>query len=90
LKALIEAQKIYIKEHQVDIATIWSTSTLSLKIFRQNFLDSNIPILSNKLDSIIRHSYIGGSTNYFYKYGENLKHYDVNSLYPFGIKNVIS
>jgi hypothetical protein len=25
---------------------------------------------------------MGGSTDYFYKYGENLKHYDVNSLYP--------
>jgi hypothetical protein len=42
----------------------------------------NIPILTNKLDKIIRHAYIGGSTDYFYKYGENLKHYDVNSLYP--------
>jgi len=27
-------------------------------------------------------AYLGGSTDYFYKYGENLKHYDVNSLYP--------
>jgi DNA polymerase type B, organellar and viral len=82
LTALIKAQDIYINEHKVDIATIWSTSTLSLKIFRQKFLESNIPILSNKLDSIIRLAYIGGSTDYFYKYGENLKHYDVNSLYP--------
>jgi len=82
LKALIKAQKIYIDEHEVDIASIWSTSTLSLKIFRQKFLDVDIPILTNKLDDIIRLSYIGGSTDYFYKYGENLKHYDVNSLYP--------
>lgn len=82
LKALIKAQKIYIEEHEVDIASIWSTSTLSLKIFRQKFLDINIPILNKKLDDIIRLSYIGGSTDYFYKYGENLKHYDVNSLYP--------
>jgi hypothetical protein len=42
----------------------------------------DIPILTNKLDDIIRLSYIGGSTDYYYKYGENLKHYDVNSLYP--------
>nr|YP_009715293.1 hypothetical protein [Russula subnigricans]QGK88099.1 hypothetical protein [Russula subnigricans] len=82
LNALTKAQDIYIKEHKVDIATIWSTSTLSLKIFRQNFLDINIPILTNELDNIIRLSYIGGSTDYYYKYGENLKHYDVNSLYP--------
>ena len=82
LKALVKAQKIYIDEHEVDIASIWSTSTLSLKIFRQKFLNVSIPILTNKLDNIIRLAYIGGSTDYFYKYGENLKHYDVNSLYP--------
>jgi len=82
LKALMKAQKIYIDEHEVDIPSIWSTSTLSFKIFRQKFLDIDIPILTNKLDDIIRLSYIGGSTDYFYNYGENLKHYDVNSLYP--------
>nr|UEP17224.1 hypothetical protein [Lactarius zonarius] len=82
LKALTKAQKIYIKEHKVDIATILSTSTLSFKIFRQNFLESNIPTLTKILDKIIRLAYLGGSTDYYLKYGENLKHYDVNSLYP--------
>ncbi len=82
LKALNKAQNIYINEHQVDLASIWSTSTLSFKIFRQNFLDINIPTLTKKLDGIIRLAYLGGSTDYFFKYGENLKHYDVNSLYP--------
>ena len=82
LKALLKAQLIYIKEHDVDIASVWSTSTLSLKIFRQEFLKTDIPILTNKLDEIIRLSYIGGSTDYYIKYGEGLKHYDVNSLYP--------
>jgi hypothetical protein len=82
LKALIKAQDIYITEHSVDIASIWSTSTLSFKIFRQKFLDINIPILNKTLDSLIRLAYIGGSTDYYLKYGENLKHYDVNSLYP--------
>lgn len=82
LKALLKAQHIYITEYEVDIASVWSTSTLSLKIFRQRFLKTDIPILSNKLDDIIRLSYIGGSTDYYIKYGEGLKHYDVNSLYP--------
>jgi DNA polymerase type B, organellar and viral len=35
LKALIKAQDIYLSEYSVDIASIWSTSTLSFKIFRQ-------------------------------------------------------
>lgn len=82
LKALIKAQDIYISEYHVDICSIWSTSTLSFKIFRQKFLESNVPILSKSLDNIIRLAYLGGSTDYYYKYGENLKHYDVNSLYP--------
>lgn len=82
LKALTKAQDIYIDEHQVDLTTIWSTSTLSLKIFRLKFLAENIPTLTKKMDALIRLAYIGGSTDYYYKYGENLKHYDVNSLYP--------
>nr|YP_010165715.1 hypothetical protein K8L25_mgp05 [Lactarius trivialis]QRN74287.1 hypothetical protein [Lactarius trivialis] len=82
LKALTKAQDIYLIEHKVDIATIWSTSTLSFKIFRQGFLDINIPTLTKKLDDLIRLAYIGGSTDYYLKYGEDLKHYDVNSLYP--------
>jgi DNA polymerase type B, organellar and viral len=82
LKALMKAQKIYIDEHEVDIASIWSTSTLSFKIFRPEFFKISIKTLTNKLDKIIRLAYIGGSTDYYLKYGENLKHYDVNSLYP--------
>jgi hypothetical protein len=82
LKALTKAQDIYIKEHKVDMATVWSTSTLAFKIFRRNFLDINIPTLTNKLDNLIRLAYLGGSTDYYFKYGEHLKHYDVKSLYP--------
>lgn len=48
LKALIKAQDIYINEYNVDICSIWSNSTLSFKIFRQKFLELNIPILKKK------------------------------------------
>jgi hypothetical protein len=82
LRALLEAQDIYIREHKVDISTIWSSSTLAMKIFRQNFLKTIIPTLTNKLDKLIRLAYVGGATDYYLKYGENLKYYDVNSLYP--------
>ena len=57
------------------------------KIFRQNFQKHNIPILSKILDSVIRESYFGGSTDYIRRYGENLYYYDVNSLYPFAMCN---
>ena len=52
-----------------------------MKILRQKFLNINISTLTNKLDKILRLGYLGGSTDYFLKYGEKLKHYDVNSLY---------
>lgn len=56
-------------------------------IFRKKFLKNSIPILKRNLDSLIRNSYFGGSSDYFYKYGENLKYYDINSLYPFALLN---
>lgn len=87
LNVLLKAQSIYISNHKIDIASIWSTASLSLKIFRQNFLKNEIPILTKYLDSKIRESYFGGSTDYIRKYGENLYYYDVNSLYPFAMCN---
>lgn len=36
-----------------------------------------------QIEEFLRDSYCGGRTEVFKIYGENLKHYDVNSLYPF-------
>ncbi len=85
LNCLINAQKIYIEKYNIDIGSIWSTSTLSMKIFRMHFLELNINCLTRIVDSFIRDAYYGGATDYYYKYGENLHHYDVNSLYPFAM-----
>nr|YP_009348157.1 hypothetical protein [Hericium coralloides]APX41110.1 hypothetical protein [Hericium coralloides] len=88
-EALMKAQTIYIKKYDIDITTILSTSTLSMKIFRTKFLDTNIPTLSLNQDRIIRESYFGGATDYYKLYGENLYYYDVNSLYPYAMCNDI-
>jgi hypothetical protein len=85
LKALINAQNIYYNDYNIDITSVLSTSTLSLKIFRTGFLKHEIPILNNKHDSFIRNSYFGGATDYYKAYGENVYHYDINSLYPFAM-----
>jgi hypothetical protein len=87
LKALTTAQSIYSTNYKVDISTIWSTATLSLKIFRQSFLKNIIPSLNNYLDNYIRSGYFGGATDHYKRYGENLYHYDVNSLYPAAMLN---
>jgi len=56
-----KAQDFYINDHLVDIATIWSASTLSLKIWRQNFLDILFNSLSNVNDIFVRYAYFGRS-----------------------------
>lgn len=82
LKALLKAQDIYLRDFNIDITSILSTSSLSLKIFRSKFLNVDIPILKGSTDKFIRKSYFGGGTDYYRGHGENLYYYDVNSLYP--------
>jgi hypothetical protein len=78
-------QEMYLLDYNVDICSILSTSTLSLKIFRSKYLKVNIPILKRRDDSFLRNSYFGGATDYYKLRAENLFYYDVNSLYPFAM-----
>jgi len=71
----------------VDIESIYSTATLSLKIFRTRFLDEDIFILKQHIDLFIRQGYFGGGTDVYKAYGKLLHYYDVNSLYPFAMLN---
>jgi len=87
--ALRKAQVEYFEKFQVDISTIYSTSTLSLKVFRNRFLTEDIAILSSKDDDFVRRGYLGGATDYYQEYAENVHYYDVNSLYPFAMKMVL-
>jgi hypothetical protein len=87
--ALNELQIMYNMEFGIDITTILSTSTLSLKIFRKRFLDKEIPILNGWIDNFIRNGYYGGATDYYKAVGYNINHYDVNSLYPYAMCNPI-
>jgi len=89
LNALDKAQNIYLSEYTVDICDVWSTSTLSLKIFRSKYLKCDIPLLDIVQDDYIRKGYYGGSTDYYKMYGENLYYYDVNSLYPYAMTKPI-
>ena len=42
------------------MVSVFSTSTLSLKIFRQKFLNTDIPTMSRNEDTFVRESYYGG------------------------------
>jgi DNA polymerase type B, organellar and viral len=78
-------QEMYIQDYDVDITSILSTSTLSMKIFRSKFWKVSIPILKRVDDSFIRDAYFGGATDYYQMKAENIYYYDVNSLYPFAM-----
>ena len=83
------AQEIYWKLYKVDIESKITLSSLALSIFRMTYYDvSNWPIhIPNKNeDTFIRRAYYGGHTDTYKPYGENLYYYDVNSLYPFVMK----
>jgi hypothetical protein len=85
--ALRTAQSLYWDELKIDIESVYSTATLSLKIFRTNFQDKNIFILPQNIDSFIRKGYYGGATDVYQCYAQNVYYYDVNSLYPNAMLN---
>ena len=89
LEALKIAQDLYSNLYHVDITSIWSASTLAMKIFRLNYLKKSIPTLNKYLDYFIRDSYYGGITDVYKLYGENIYYYDVNSLYPHAMLNAM-
>jgi len=79
------AQLLYITNYKVDITSIVSSPSLSLKIFIQKFLNSDISILKGSVDRFVRKSYFGGHTDIYKKYIKKGKYYDINSLYPFAM-----
>lgn len=84
-----KAQEIYWKLYNVDIESKITLSSLALSIYRMKYYDSkNWPIhIPNKNeDCFIRRGYYGGHTDTYKPYGEDLYYYDVNSLYPFIMK----
>lgn len=84
-EALKQAQQLYCDMYNVDICSIVSTSTLSLKIFRQDYMKHGIPILKPSEDDFIRKGYFGGATDYYKLHCKNVHYYDVNSLYPYAM-----
>lgn len=86
---MLKAQKIYWDLYRVDIEDVMTLSSLSLKIFRKKYFDDSefqIHLPTRNQDTFVRRSYYGGHADVFKPYGENLYYYDVNSLYPFIMK----
>lgn len=81
---MIKAQQLLFNYFNIDLTTTYSSSHLSSKLFRTHYLDvDGIPLLPKYVDTFVRKSYFGGPVEVYKTYGENLYHYDVNSLYPY-------
>ena len=63
-------------------------SSLAFGIYKSNFMEKeNISIIKGDLYNFIKEGYKGGYVDVFITYGKNLFIYDVNSLYPYIMKN---
>lgn len=72
----------------MDILKYPTLSSLAFAIFRSKFLDNdNIPLIHGQIFDFIKKGYTGGSVDVIKPYGENIYRYDVNSLYPYIMKN---
>lgn len=84
-----KAQEIYWNLYMLDIVTQITISSMALTIFRMRYYDDKkhrIYIPNKNADQFIREGYYGGHADVYTPYGTNLLLYDVNSLYPFVMK----
>lgn len=78
---------------QFDISRTPTLPSLALSIYRSNFLDCRnmkIPLIIGQTYSDLVSGYLGGHVDVYYPItssNSKVYHYDVNSLYPFVMKN---
>ncbi len=82
--SILEFGKLIYLQFNVDISKTPTVSSLAFRIYRVKFLDqnNNISILNGLIYDFIYQSYYGGHVDAYIPKGENIKAYDVNSLYP--------
>ena len=70
------------EDYNVRLKESMTIAQMAMRIFRINYLNQSIPTYqASEVD--ISKSYVGGRCEIFTRYGENLKYYDINSLYPY-------
>jgi len=89
-KGLYQVLDIYerylMKNFQVSLNRQITIAQLSMQIFKQKFLKLSLPNYVSREDDM-RKAYYGGRTEIFKMRGKKLFYYDVNSLYPFVMRN---
>ena len=85
---LIKFKKLVYDKWNLNIEDYPTISSLAFAIYRRHYLPENkISITRGKVFDFIRESYTGGSTDMYKPSGQNIYAYDVNSLYPFVMKD---
>jgi hypothetical protein len=81
-------QKKIFRLFRVDVLKYPTLSSLALGIYRTKFLvESNIPLIDGHVFNDIKKGYTGGSVDVYKPRGKNIYRYDVNSLYPYVMRN---
>jgi len=80
---LIKFNELIFERFSLNAFNYPTLPSLAFAIYRAHFInDYKIPKIGGKILHDIRKSYTGGATEMYIPYGENLYHYDINSLYP--------
>lgn len=79
------------EKYRNDINKYPTLPSLALSIFKSNYLkkEINIPLIHNNMYKEISEAYFGGNVDVYKTYGENIYIYDINSLYPYIMKNCL-
>jgi hypothetical protein len=79
---------IVFDEFRIDVLKYPTLPSLAFAIFRCKFLGNyKIPKIIGNMYNEIKLAYTGGNVDVYKPYGENIYHYDINSLYPYVMKN---
>jgi len=80
---LIKFNEMIFKLFSLNIHHYPTLSSLAFTIFRSNFMKENtVPQITGEIGKKIRSGYTGGAVDMYIPEGNNIKAYDVNSLYP--------
>lgn len=86
---MLKTKALYFEIYNIYITTKITLSSLALTISRFNFyndIDTPIAIPHRTADEFLRRAYYGGHSDVYNPHGNNLYYYDINSLYPYVMK----
>lgn len=91
VKTLYQVIDVFSKDifklFRIDVIKYPTLSSLAFAIYRSKFLTNlNIPLINGEIYKDIKQGYTGGAVDVYNPSGENVYRYDVNSLYPFVMK----